>query len=373
MNNVFLTGATGVVGSGLLHSLLDRPSTEVTLLVRADSSEHAVERTAALLESIGRSPREIGDRVQVVRGDITQANLGMNEKASEKVRSKCTHMVHSAGKVKLNQTIEEARAHSVIPAQQVIAFASSAPLLKKVDVLSTIGVAGRMEGNVLEQRLTIDREYHNTYEQSKAEAEELYWQALADGLPVTLHRPSMVVGDSRTGAIIQHQVFYYLCDFLSGRRTLGILPQFGSQMLDIVPVDYVVQCIVASMFNQESIGQVFHLCSGPSDDLRMSQLCRKVQQTYRKAGIACRSTVRLPKSVFASIAWTLGKIGPETLRRAAKTIPFFLAYLGRRQVFESQRTQSWFARAGIVLPEPAEYLERIVSRYLSDTKAVRSI
>ena len=52
------------------------------------------------------------------------------------------------------------------------------------------------------------------------------------GLPATIHRPSMVVGDSQTGKVIHFQVFYHLCEFLSGRRTLGIVPDTGDAALD---------------------------------------------------------------------------------------------------------------------------------------------
>ena len=54
------------------------------------------------------------------------------------------------------------------------------------------------------------RTFHNTYEQAKAEAEEYLYPFMADErLPITIHRPSMVVGDSMTGKAISFQVFYH--------------------------------------------------------------------------------------------------------------------------------------------------------------------
>ena len=58
-----------------------------------------------------------------------------------------------------------------------------------------------------------------------------------------------VVGDTINGRIIHFQVFYHLCEFLSGRRTLGLAPGFGGARLDIVPADYVAQVIALSLIH----------------------------------------------------------------------------------------------------------------------------
>lgn len=364
MNHVFLTGATGVIGSALLAELLTRQQTEITILIRAEDPKHLQRRGSNLLGKLGISSNEIDRRVHLIAGDITKHHLGIEGRQYETLQSKCTHIVHSAGKVKLNQSLEEARSNSLFTANQIIALAAGATNLKKADILSTIGVAGCMEGRVPEERLTQQRQFHNTYEQSKAEAEELYWQAIEDGLPISIHRPSMVVGDSTTGEVIQHQVFYYLCDFLSGRKTLGILPDFGTQMLDIIPVDYVVQCIVASLFSEEAIGRVFHLCNGPSDDLQIVEIQSSIRLSYSDFGKTCPKTLSLPASVFSRIAWIFAKIGPNSIRRAAGTVPFFLAYLGKRQIFEQRSTRQWFTPLGINLPKPHEYLVPVIEHYL---------
>ena len=81
-----------------------------------------------------------------------------------------------------------------------------------------------MRGLIREVPLAEPRQFHNTYEAAKAEAESFVWERLSGGLPGTIHRPSMIVGDSKTGKNIRFQVFYYLADFLAGLRTLGVVP-----------------------------------------------------------------------------------------------------------------------------------------------------
>ncbi len=147
----------------------------------------------------------------------------------------------------MNLELEVARQHALGSAKNIVELAlacEASGSLQKIEYVSTVGVAGRMPGILPESWITQPREFHNTYEQAKAEAEDyLREQIEQHNLPVTVHRPSMVVGDSKTGKIIHFQVFYYLCEFIAGRRTLGILPYFGDAVVDTVPVDYVAQVI----------------------------------------------------------------------------------------------------------------------------------
>ena len=124
-----------------------------------------------------------------------------------------------------------------------------------------------LPGALPERWITESREYHNTYEQAKAEAEVLVARGVAEGLPITVHRPSMVVGDSRTGDVMRFQIFYHLVEFLSGRRTFGFFPAFGATRLDIVPVDYVANAVVWSSGRQDTVGRILHLCAGPEESL----------------------------------------------------------------------------------------------------------
>jgi thioester reductase-like protein len=204
MSCVLITGATGVIGSELVPLFLDSDDCRLRLIVRADSASHLQERTGELLAYWGRRPQDpaVAGRVEVLAGDVGRPRLGLDDATYRRLTGEVTHVVHSAGNVKLSQSLEEARANAVGSAQRVVEFARSCQdrgLLQKLDVVSTVGVAGRMPGLVPERRLSEPREFHNTYEQAKAEAEELLFQELQTGLPVTIHRPSMVVGNSQTG------------------------------------------------------------------------------------------------------------------------------------------------------------------------------
>lgn len=58
--------------------------------------------------------------------------------------------------------------------------------------------------------ITEARTFHDIYEQAKAEAERYLQNVLPEGLPITIHHPSMVIGDAGSGRIIHFQIFYAL-------------------------------------------------------------------------------------------------------------------------------------------------------------------
>lgn len=100
----------------------------------------------------------------------------------------------------------------------------------------------------------------------------------------------MVVGDSTTGRIIHFQVFYHLSEFLSGRRTFGLAPEFGAARLDIIPADHVARVIVWSEpATTASSGRILHSCSGPTLALPLDPLRERVRTAFLRAkAVVCR-------------------------------------------------------------------------------------
>src|SRR5206468_3341904 len=167
---------------------------------------------------------EVAARVEMVRGDTSLPHFGLDSARFERIAAECSRIIHCAAMVRMNLPLAEARRAAVRAAENVVELARSAAragILEKVEFLSTVGVGGTLPGTLPERWITESRAYHNTYEQAKAEAEVLVAQGVAEGLPITVHRPSMVVGDSRTGDVLRFQIFYHLVEFLSGRRTFG--------------------------------------------------------------------------------------------------------------------------------------------------------
>ena len=197
---ILVTGASGAVGSAIVPLLLAEPDTRVVMLLRADSDAALAPRVGSLLDywadRVDRA--HAASRLEAIRGDVGDARLGLADGAYAALADSVTHIVHSAGNVKLNQSIAAARASAITAIDEVIAFARACAARRdcpKIEHLSTVGVAGRRIGLVPETPLDDVRGYHNTYEQAKAEAETVLLAQMAVGLPATIHRPSMVIGD----------------------------------------------------------------------------------------------------------------------------------------------------------------------------------
>lgn len=367
MKHYFITGATGAIGAALVPVLLEDEDIAVDLLIRAKSIDHLNERMEKLY---GFWEFNVDDdrkkRINAVTGDITQPQFGMAENDYNLISGHCTHIIHCAGNVRMNLSIKEARRCSVDSSKNVIALAEACKRnnhLEKVEFVSTVGVGGRMNGIVPESWIEQERKFHNTYEQAKAEAEDYIKKQVEKGLPITVHRPSMVVGNSKTGKIIHFQIFYHLCEFFSGRRTLGILPNTGDTRLDTIPSDYVAKVIAWSSKNADTSGQIFHECSGPQNAILISDLKQQIQELFKAKGISLPRSLSTPAWLFKIILPVIGLVVTGKAKRAIKALPVFLDYLSESQGFGNNRTTK-ILNGKIKRPGVEFYLERVLTFYL---------
>lgn len=369
MKTVLLTGVTGAIGSVVGRLLLDQPETQIRLLIRAQSREHLHTRLLALYDFWRLDPasRDATARIRAVIGDVTQSSLGLDAVVYRELASEVTHVIHSAGNVKLNRPLEEARHSAVSAAGEIVAFVEAcAPRqFKKLEFVSTVGVAGDMPGVVPEQPFIGARAFRNSYEAAKAEAETLVLERIGRGLPATIHRPSMVVGHSKDGAIIQFQVFYYLCEFLSGRRTHGVIPKMEGIQLDIVPVDYVASALVRSGDQTDASGRIFHLCSGPAQAPFLTDLAAEVRRFFAAHDRPVPPVRVIAPSLVRTLLPIMTRLAPARLKRSLESLPHFLAYLDMPQTFGNTETQDYFSAIGLHLPPVRSYLETVLGYYVS--------
>ena len=367
MKNVFLTGSTGAIGSALVPRLLEDPGTSVSLLIRARDEDNLHVRLGNLLSYWQYLPGDFrAARIRAVRGDISQPFFGMRPDEYAKVAGETTQIIHCAASVKLNMTMDQARITAVVPTRTVLALGricARAGTLRKIDLVSTVGVWGRTPGHMPERRLPEVSNFHNTYEAAKSEAESVIW-AEGDGLPITVHRPSMVVGSTGNGRVIHFQVFYHLCEFLSGARTFGIMPDLGQTRLDTIPVDWVADVIRWSSNHPETAGQIFHLCSGPDRAISLPRLQEKVRMVWQSRGRKLPALRRLDRRLLKRLVPLIGLFTGEKTRRALRGLSPVLAYLAEDQGFLNDETARVLAAAGLPVPSVESYLGQVLGYYL---------
>lgn len=366
MRHYFLTGGTGVVGSAFLRRMVSRQE-RVTLLLRAENPAKADERLARLLTFCAAGP-EAARKIDVVAGDLYAPRLGLAEDAYRQVVDNCTHLVHCAGNVHMNLPLSEARRQTLAMTHGILELLESSRAARKLEFVSTVGVAGCTPGELPEQWLDHPRRFHNSYEAAKAEAEELVRAKIAAGRPITVHRPSMVVGEARTGKTIAFQVFYYLCEFFSGSRSHGFLPAVDGMQLDIVPADYVARVLDWSSSRQEPSPTILHLCAGPLGALPLSRMIAEVRRIFSAHGRQLPALKELPLPLCRLALRLIQPLIPPRDRRALGAMPFLFAYLKEAQTFGNTRTRALLAADGIELPEVEEYFDRVVGYYLARTE-----
>lgn len=206
--------------------------------------------------------------------------------------------------------VEEAAAHNIGGTRRVLELAHLAQRLGRsgrVHYVSTAYVSGRRAGAVTEDDLDCGQAFFNAYEWSKFRA-ECDVQDAGRILPVTIYRPSVVVGNSQTGWASRFLGVYQVLRWID-RGHLKTLPCRADFELDIVPADYVAEAIVTLASLHGSVGKTFHLTAGNGNRLALEELVgiflhereRRGRQTSPVAGVRFES---------AGAESSSGRLGP---------------------------------------------------------------
>ena len=301
MDVVLLTGATGFVGTEVAARLLERADLEIVALVQARNDEEAMRAAERAWWYRPELRAALGERIHPVAGDVARPRLGLTGSTYEDLRDRVTHVAHSAADLRVDASVEDLCPVNVDGVANVLDLARSARGLRRLVHVSTAYVAGGRRGTVAEDDLTDAFGFGSPYEETKFEGERLV-RAAASELPVTIVRPSMIVGDSRTGEIKTFNTFYTpLRLYLSGRTRF--VPASRRLLVNIVPVDYVADAIVRLAFDPSAEGRTFHLTT-PADRLPTAAEVLGVARRWARD----RLGVRLPAPVFVPVGrWVGGR------------------------------------------------------------------
>ena len=251
-----VTGGTGFIGRRVVSRLLgEYPDAEVWVVVRRPS-----------LGRFERLAGQWGERAKPLVGDLAEPDLGLTDEAIVELGN-VEHVVHCAAIYDITAPEPDQRIANVEGTRAVIELARR--LDATLHHVSSIAVAGEFRGEYTEDDFDVGQQLPTPYHQTKFEAELLVREAT--GLPHRIYRPAVVVGDSRTGEMDKIDGPYYFFGVLA---KLAVLPRFTPIMLpdtgrtNIVPVDYVVDALVALMHADGRDGQTFHLTAPKTIGLR---------------------------------------------------------------------------------------------------------
>ncbi|MFT4086562.1 MAG: SDR family oxidoreductase [Gordonia sp. (in: high G+C Gram-positive bacteria)] len=354
MTSYFMTGASGFIGRRVLSRLLaSDPSAQVFALVRSQSLPRFATLTAEL---------DGGDRVVAVIGDLTVDGLDLHDETS---LGDLDHVIHLGAIYDMTADEESQEAANVEGTVRVAEFAARHGAM--LHHVSSMAVAGDYDGVFTENDFDRGQNLPTAYHRTKFAAERAVREASTSsagvdgstGAPLRwrIYRPSAVVGDSTTGEMDKIDGPYY---FFGQLARLGHLPSFlrlpmpGLGVINMVPVDYVADAIVALLPHRPGeSGLVFHL-SDP-EPLTVTQMFNALAPAFD----APRGFDVLPTALTRPMLAVAGlsplRSGRDLTAQQLGIPPAMLDLIALPVDFRSGDTTEILRDKGIELPDFAGY------------------
>ncbi len=349
MPTLFFTGFPGFLGSELLPRVLKRYPVEVTAtcLIQSKFRTLAEERAHDLI----KADPSLSDRIALVEGDITQPNLGLS--GVGKLQEEAVEIFHLAAAYDLAVRRELAMRVNVDGTRHLLDFAQGCRKLTRLQYVSTCYVSGRYVGAFSERDLEKGQQFNNYYEETKYLAEVEVQRRMKAGLPATIYRPSIVVGDSSTGATQKYDGPYYVMQFLLRQASVAVMPVVGRAehtRVNVVPRDFVVAAIAYLSGQKKSKGKVYQLC-----DPNAPTVAQMISILGRATG---RNLVKVPLPAW--LAKGAIEKGPGVYR-LMKIPAQALDYFTQPTFYTCDNTLADLEGSGIRCPGFGEYASTLVS------------
>jgi long-chain acyl-CoA synthetase len=352
---VLLTGATGFVGTEILARYLERTDRQMIVTVRAGDHAAADARLREAVECICGSADAYRDRLTAVRADIEKPGLGLDAWTRDALGEQVTDIVHSAASVSFALPLDRSRQINVAGTEEVLRLADLCDRrggLERLGYISTAYVAGACTDEFGEGELDVGQRFRNPYEQSKFEAERLV-RAHGDRLPIQVFRPSIVVGDRRTGWTAAFNVLYSPLKAFA-RGTLRALPARRSAPVDVVPVDYVADAVFELSRRPVDRLRAYHLVAGP----HATTVGRLIELSAER--LDRREPVVIPPPVFRTIVDPLLRRRGGKLREGLDRSRVFFPYFSMRVRYANEQARRALEPSGVKAPPIESYFDRLL-------------
>lgn len=341
-----ITGFPGFIGRRLVAALLaDDPEARVIALVEGRMLGEATE-VAAPLGS---------ERLELLAGDITEHRLGLGA-SYERLAAEVSIVHHLAAIYDLAVPAEIAQRVNVEGTGNVLDLCRAAERLERLNYVSTAYVAGDRTGVAYEHELNLGQGFKNHYEATKFQA-EVWVRAVADRVPTTIFRPAIVVGDSRTGETQKFDGPYYALRFIAASVARGMpIANIGRGRtpFNVVPVDFIIDAMVALGKAPEAVGETLHLCD--PEPLSSNELFTLLTELYANR----KPAYRMPPAAVAAAL----RIAPVR-RLYGGTPPQSIRYLNHPVRYDTRRASTLLETVGLRCPRFSEYAPALV-RYFRE-------
>jgi thioester reductase-like protein len=339
-----ITGFPGFIANRLVRRLAET-GCRFVLLVQPALRARAQDEIARIAAETSRATADF----VVVEGDISHADIGLRHAELRMLQQEVTRVFHLAAIYELAVAEDVALRVNVLGTSHLNQIARTLTCLRHYHHVSTCYVAGKREGVILETELHHEAGFRNFYEQSKYLA-ELEVDSLKEELPITIHRPSVVCGDSKTGETAKYDGIYYLIHYLlRWPRGLSVLNIGNHKVaLNLVPVDFVVEAMTALAYDRSAIGKTIQLAD--PHPLTTNKLFNAIAKSIDGR----RSKLTVPPSWVQF--FLMLPPSPSITGLPHHGVPYFFV----KQTYDTRQAQQLLEPHGIHCPPFESYVDRIV-------------
>lgn len=339
---LLISGATGLIGGGILSQLREaHPHRDLVLLVRNPASTSFPGCT-------------------VFRADVTKPCLGLASAAWDLLAAKVTQVIHSAADIRFRITLEESRETNVEGTRRMLDFAEACTHLERFLHVSTIYVAGRSSGVLMERPAECAAGFVNNYQQTKFEAEQLALAAMSR-IPVAITRLSSIIGDSRYGSVHQFNYFHQSIKAIPW-NPLPAIPADPDAKIDLVSSDWTISALRFLFDERFTPGRIYHLCAGVDRSWTVGELLHRIYDIFERHHVHLRLR-RRPRLVqfaeFENVVKKLSNRVPAAFNEWLGALQSFLPHLSLRQQFDNSETESLIA-GHVTFPSLETYFQQVV-------------
>jgi nucleoside-diphosphate-sugar epimerase len=338
---IFLTGSTGYIGAHVAANLLSQHDATLNLLVRGRDPRDAEVRLWEALQLHLPFPafyEYLQAKIRIFRGDLTSPQFGLGRDEYDRLVHTTDSIIHCAAS--LNRKSEKACLNvNLRGTLEVLQLARQSQYyhgLRRFSNVSTVAVAGKRSHEIVTEDRAIewDRSDYDPYARTKKFCEHMARELLPD-VPLTIFRPSIVLGDSRYAQTTQFDMVRAFV-FLAGLKVLPFRPH---DKIDIVNADFVAGAIADLHMKENPAHDTYHLSSGNDS------------QTFRELtkALAAAQNTRAPMFVpilegpFRSVVNVLANRKSQ-IGYGASLMKVFLPYLTWNTVFDNSRVTAELGR-----------------------------
>lgn len=346
---VLVTGFPIYVARKLVQELV-AGGDQVWMLARQQFSQQA----EAFADKTNAELGAEGGRVEVLQGDILDIDLGLTGEQVRRLHAEVAEVHHIAGIRYLGVETRKMRLVNVEGLREVLEVCLGMKRLRRLCHWSTAFVAGNRSGVVFEHELMEGQRFRNAFEKSKADAEVLA-RASMKKLPITIVRPSILVGDSETGEVDRFDGPYLLVNAIvnAPANTAVPLPGKGRFPLPVVPADFVVRAARHLARHPAAVGGTYHLVDG------QPLTARDFFHAVADAAGQPRPTVLLPGGVARTL------LNMPLVRDLARQERTFVEWFDTDLRFDDRGARALLEESGITCPSVPSYVDVLV-RYVRE-------